>query len=180
MEVNVPSSSSERDSISPSVSLTIEPNKRELLAESLNKSSAKGFWSMRMDLAGDSTESWDDLFVDILSQLAIVLVDMNIMSLTKILADGTDLCNLAEAKRVINLFNDTDRNKWKAGVEKALNSKDWDDLIAHRTYNFALGDLLLRRNSDISGTSSAKSTRIKVRSPQSTHYTSNLYYLKGE
>jgi hypothetical protein len=176
-DMEVDTSNAEHGDISPSASFTENhpESQHAVLVARMNDSSVSQLWPLRMELAGDNTETWRLLFTDIIQHLTAALAD-------------TDLCNIyippktqPEAKRLIEHFNDTDLNQWQAGVQKGVKSGDWDDLIAHRTYNLASGDLLLKRNSGTSETSSAKylQTRIKVRSPKSTQYNSNLYYLKG-
>ena len=70
--------------------------------------------------------------------------------LTTVLA-GTSLRNicipfmpLEEVLRVVEDSEITDLNEWHTGVQQGIQYRDWNRLIAHRTYNFALRDLLLR------------------------------------
>jgi hypothetical protein len=177
MEVDTFPSSAEHGYISPSASLidnpTLNLQEREELVAKMDERSHNEHWAVRMAAEKDPGEL-QMLFGSILFRLTNALA-------------GTSLRNIcilfmkrSEAVRAVEY---SDLNELRHGVQLGLEHGDWDYLIAHRMYNFASGDLLLRQNSDTpSSAKSAKSylhTRIKVCSPQSTQYTTILYYLKG-
>jgi hypothetical protein len=160
------SSSDENFYLSPSVSddypeLDWQESQRTALIKKMNMMSRALRWPHRLA----SIESVDDevwLFADILVHLTEKLSKTDLHS--KFIPPKQH----EAAKEFFEMFNDTDFNRWLAGVQKAVHNDDWDDLIAHRTYIFASGDLVLSQNSDTSATifKNYFHTRIEVRSPQ--------------
>jgi hypothetical protein len=162
-----PISTSSSDDISPSVSYSKldwrgSESQRTALVKNMN------MWSHVIGLPNrlPTIESVDveiGFFANILDKLTVELSKTDLHS--KFISPK----QFEAAKKFIEKFNDTDLNGWRAGVQKAMRNGDWDDLIAHRTYIFASGDLVLSQNSDTSAAifKNYFHTRIKVRSLQS-------------
>lgn len=108
--------------------LVLPPGQLAVLNNKMNELSDAQMWQARVKKAEGDDSLWGGLFrdivVDLTSQLAAAHTgDFTIINQT-----------VESAERLVKSFKTAEFEEWKVGVRTGVESKDWSDIITHRTY----------------------------------------------